>query len=101
MRVYADTNNIGPIRGLCDSLLAHFNTNNDLQLNDLNEKIKAISKVFSVTRHMANAMIFGHILPPEDQIDRIAEVLDVCPNWLSGRIDKRKAYSGREMIESE
>ncbi|HVT61875.1 MAG TPA: hypothetical protein VHD33_00095 [Legionellaceae bacterium] len=66
--------------------------------DDLNEKIKAIAKVFSVTRHMANAMIFGHMLPPKDQIDRIAEVLDVCPHWLSGRIDKRKAYSDREML---
>ena len=50
---------------------------------------------------MANAMIFGHILPPEDQLDRIAEVLDVCPHWLSGKIDKRKAYSGKEMLDSE
>jgi hypothetical protein len=69
--------------------------------DDLNEKIKAIAKVFSVTRHMANAMIFGHILPPEDQLDRIAEVLDVCPHWLSGKIDKRKAYSGREVFDAE
>ncbi len=69
--------------------------------DDLNEKIKAIAKVFTVTRHMANAMIFGHMLPPEDQLDRIAEVLDVCPHWLSGKIDKRKAYAGRETIGSE
>ncbi|PJD92860.1 MAG: hypothetical protein CK424_04620 [Legionella sp.] len=69
--------------------------------DDLNDKIKAIAKVFTVTRHMANAMIFGHMLPPEDQLDRIAEVLDVCPNWLSGKIDKRKAYAGRETIEGQ
>lgn len=68
---------------------------------DLNEKIKAIAKVFSVTRHMANAMLFGHLMPPTDQLDRIAEILDVCPNWLSGNTEKRKAYSGRETIESE
>ncbi|MDP3706390.1 MAG: hypothetical protein Q8R24_10885 [Legionellaceae bacterium] len=79
--------------------------NRELSLMDLPEelaeKTKAIAKVFSVTRHMANAMIFGHMLPPEDQLDRIAEVLDVCPEWLSGKTDKRKAYSGRETIESE
>ena len=66
--------------------------------DDLNEKIKAIAKVFSVTRHMANAMIFGHLLPPVEQLDNIAEVLDVCPSWLSGKTEKRKAYSGKEPI---
>lgn len=68
---------------------------------DLAEKTKAIAKVFSVTRHMANAMIFGHMLPPEDQLDRIAEILDVCPKWLNGSVDRRKAYSGRETVETE
>ncbi len=68
---------------------------------DLAEKTKAIAKVFSVTRHMANAMIFGNMVPPDNQLDKIAEVLDVCPDWLSGKTDKRKAYSGREMAETE
>lgn len=68
---------------------------------DLAEKTKAIAKVFSVTRHMANAMIFGNMIPPENQLDKIAEILDVCPEWLSGKTDKRKAYSGREMVETE
>ena len=67
---------------------------------DLAEKTKAIAKVFSVTRHMANAMIFGNMLPAESELDRIAEVLDVCPDWLSGKTDKRKAYSGRETVET-
>jgi len=69
--------------------------------DDLNEKIKAIAKVFGVTRHMANAMIFGHLSPPAEQLNRIAEILDVCPSWLSGKIDKRKAYSGSEVLETE
>jgi len=69
--------------------------------DDLAEKTKAISKVFSVTRHMANAMIFGHMLPPRDQLDKIAEVLDVCPEWLGGDTDKRKVYAVREIIETE
>lgn len=68
---------------------------------DLAEKTKAIAKVFSVTRHMANAMIFGHMIPPNHQLEKIAEVLDVCPEWLCGKTDKRKAYSGREMVEAE
>ncbi len=67
---------------------------------DLAEKTKAVSKVFGVTRHLANAMIFGHMLPPEDQLDKIAEILEVCPQWLSGKTDRKKAYSGRESIEN-
>lgn len=67
---------------------------------DLAEKTKAVSKVFGVTRHLANAMIFGHMLPPDDQLDKIAEILEVCPQWLSGKTDRKKAYPGRETAES-
>lgn len=67
---------------------------------ELNEKTKAVAKVFGVTRHLANAMIFGHMLPAQDQLDKIAEILEVCPHWLSGKTDKRKAYSGRETVDS-
>lgn len=67
--------------------------------DDLAEKTKAISKVFLVTRHMANAMIFGNIVPPQDQLERIAEILDVCPRWLSGESDKRKSFAERELVE--
>lgn len=69
--------------------------------DDLAEKTKAIAKVFSVTRHMANAMIFGNMIPPDDQLEKIAEILDVCPAWLSGKTDKRKAYAGREMVGTD
>lgn len=67
---------------------------------DSAEKTKAVSKVFGVTRHLANAMIFGHTAPSEEQLERIAEVLEVCPNWLSGATDRKKTYTGREQIES-
>lgn len=63
---------------------------------ELTEKTKAVSKVFGVTRHLANAMIFGHLLPSEEQIDKIAAVLEVCPRWLSGVTDKKKAYPEKE-----
>jgi len=69
--------------------------------DDLIEKTKAVSKVFGVTRHLANAMIFGHMLPPNDQLDKIAEILEVCPQWLGGQTDRKKAYTGREMTENE
>jgi len=69
--------------------------------DDLNEKTKAIAKVFGVSRHLANAMIFGHsILPSEEQLDKIAETLDVCPQWLSGKTERRKAYPIREAGEN-
>ncbi len=67
---------------------------------ELAEKIKAVSKVFGVTRHLANAMIFGHILPDKDQLDKISEILEVCPQWLSGATDRKKAYAGRETADS-
>ncbi len=63
---------------------------------ELSEKTKAVAKVFGVTRHLANAMIFGHSLPPSEQLSKIAEVLEVCPQWLSGVSDKKKAYESRE-----
>ncbi len=67
---------------------------------DLTEKTKAVSKVFNVTRHLANAMIFGHVLPGHEQLNNIAEILEVCPQWLSGVTDRKKAYPGREAVDS-
>lgn len=58
---------------------------------DLTEKIKAVAKVFNVSRHLANAMIFGQILPSDEQLHSISSVLEVCPDWLSGRTEKRKS----------
>ncbi len=74
--------------------------NRELTLLDLPEdtaeKIKAVSKVFDVSRHLANAMILGHLVPSDEQLDKIAEILEVCPQWLCGKADKKKAYSRRE-----
>ncbi len=67
--------------------------------DDLTEKTKAVSKVFGVSRHMANAFIFGNMLPPDEQLDKIAEILEVCPQWLGGKTDRKKAYPGRETVE--
>lgn len=61
---------------------------------ELTEKIKAVSKVFGVTRHLANAMIFGHILPAEEQLNKIAQILEVCPQWLGGATERRKSTEG-------
>ena len=58
---------------------------------DLTEKVKAVAKVFGVTRHMANAMIFGQIMPSEEQMQAIAQTLEVCPEWLSGKTERRKS----------
>jgi len=68
---------------------------------DIIEKTKAVRKVFGVTHHLANAMLFGHMLPPDDQLDKIAEILEVCPQWLSGKTERKKAYPGREPTETE
>ncbi len=66
-----------------------------------NEKIKAVVKVFGVTRHLANAMLFGNILPPTDELNRIAEILEVCPKWLSGITDRKKAHVSKDILENE
>lgn len=63
---------------------------------ELHDKTKAVAKVFGVTRHMANAMIFGHMTPNEEQLDNIAAILEVCPKWLSGVSDRKKAYTPRK-----
>lgn len=68
--------------------------------SELGEKTKAIAKVFGVTRHMANAMLFGHSLPEPGAIDRIASILEVCPLWLCGKADKRKTYSPMTVEEA-
>lgn len=60
------------------------------------DKIKAISKVFEISRHLANSLILGYTLPSDEQLDRIARILEVCPDWLCGNADKKRAYSRRE-----
>lgn len=67
---------------------------------DFNEKIKAVSKIFGITRHLANSLIFGHIVPDNEQLDKIAKILEVCPQWLSGATDRKKAYSSKETADS-
>jgi len=68
---------------------------------ELNDKIKAVAKVFGVTRHLANAMLFGHAVLPEHQLDKIAQILEVCPAWLGGDTERRKAYPDRELLTQE
>lgn len=69
--------------------------------DELSEKIKAVAKVFGVTRHLANAMIFGHVLPSKEQLNHIAEILEVCPNWLGGATERKKAYPTAKEKETE
>ena len=59
---------------------------------DVNDKTKAVAKVFGITRHLANAMIFGHAVLLDAELDKIAQILEVCPLWLSGKTERRKAY---------
>ena len=44
--------------------------------DDFSEKTKAVSKVFGVNAHLAHAMIFGHMCPSQEQLHRIAEILE-------------------------
>ena len=69
--------------------------------DDVTEKTKAVCKVFGVNSHLAHAMIFGHLLPSQEQLNRIAEILEVCPQWLCGITDSKKAYSNKEKETAE
>ena len=60
--------------------------------DELVEKSKAVSKVFGVTRHLANEMLLGYASPSAEQLDNIAEILEVHPAWLSGQVDKKEKY---------
>lgn len=66
---------------------------------EIAEKTKAVSKVFDVTRHLANAMLFGHVLPSDEQLDKIAQILEVCPQWLGGTTERKRAYPGKETVD--
>ncbi len=59
---------------------------------ELAEKMKAITKVFQVNQHTATNLIFGHALPSPQLLDRIASILEICPQWLSGQTDKKRTY---------
>jgi transcriptional regulator with XRE-family HTH domain len=67
--------------------------------DDLTEKTKAVAKVFGITRHLANALLFGYSLPSIEQLNKMAEILEVCPLWLSGETERRKAYSKEALVE--
>jgi len=68
--------------------------------DELTEKTKAVSKLFGVTRYMANGMLFGQLVPPAEKLDKIAEILDVCSDWLRGATDRKKTYSSRETADT-
>lgn len=63
---------------------------------ELSEKIIAVAKVFDVKRHVANAMIFGHVFLSMDELTKVARILDVCPLWLAGSSNRKKAFSDKE-----
>jgi hypothetical protein len=60
--------------------------------SELSEKKYAITKAFGVNSHVATSMIFGYELPNKEVLDTVSEVLEVCPQWLVGVTDKKKAY---------
>lgn len=66
---------------------------------DISKKTQAVATVFNVKRHFANALLFGQILPSGEQLDHIAEILEVCPLWLSGVTNKKKGYSVKEVTD--
>ncbi len=56
---------------------------------DTNEKIKAIAKVFNISRHVAHELLYSNLLPEKEVLNIIAKVLEVNPEWLKGESKKR------------
>jgi len=44
-------------------------------------------------------MIFGQSSPSPEALDNIAQILEVCPQWLSGETSRRKGYPERMASE--
>lgn len=71
----------------------------------LDEKTKAIVKIFGVKSHLAKAMLFGDMLPSPEDLEKIASILEVCPQWLSGKthiggkIQRKKSQACKEPAE--
>ena len=64
--------------------------------DDITDKVKAVAKLFSINRHQAYAMLFGQSIPPTEDLTKIADVLEVSPEWLCGKSDKKKAVPVKE-----
>lgn len=77
--------------------------NRELELlrfpTDPRERVDAVAKVFGVKPYLANNIIFGEISLTKDQLYNIARILDVCPHFLSGLTEKRKAFPEKELLE--
>lgn len=77
--------------------------NREIMLLDFPEefekKIKAVKKFFGINHYLATSMLFGHVAPTGEQLERIAAALDVCPLWLSGVNDKKAQYSRKVTTE--
>ena len=57
--------------------------------DEMHQKINAVSKVFHVSKHLANAMLFGNTIPSDAHLQRIAEILEVSPQWLTGSENRK------------
>lgn len=66
--------------------------------DEVADKTQAIVKSFRVTSYLANGMIFGHLIPPEPHLSKIAAALDVCVDWLCGVTDKKKPYTPQDVV---
>lgn len=54
------------------------------------ERVRAFSKVFGLSRHTSSSILNGIIIPDNQTLQIIAEELDVTTDWLLGKSNTKK-----------
>lgn len=54
------------------------------------ERIEVFSKLLKIPRYQAEAFLNGIVIPTSKILDRLADELEVNPDWLIGKSDNRK-----------
>lgn len=53
------------------------------------ERVKAFSKIFRISKHTSASILNGTVIPKIDTLNLIAEELEVSPDWLIGNTDRK------------
>jgi hypothetical protein len=54
---------------------------------DHDERVEALTKLVSITKFKADAVIAGKFIPDSICLNSLAQQLEVEPDWLLGKID--------------
>ena len=57
---------------------------------DTEERKKAFSKVFGLSKHTTSSILNGMLLPDKSTLEKISEELEVSVGWLLGETNVKK-----------